>query len=66
MILIIQTLLNMDLTKSCDMTVMVVGGKMREGGIRTKFPLFVVGIQYIMIQVKNQEITMNMYFKIRS
>lgn len=54
----------MDLTKSCDMT-NGGGGEMREGDIRTKFPLFVVGIQYIMNKVKNQEITVNMYFKIR-
>lgn len=44
MILITQTLLNMDLTKSRDMTVMVVGGGRGEGNIGTKFQLFVVAI----------------------
>lgn len=55
----------MDLTKNCDITVMVVGDGIREGSIRTKFQLSVVRIQQVMIKLKNWEITMSMYFKIR-
>lgn len=44
MILIIQTL-NVNLTKHCGMSVMVVGDGVREGSIRTKFQLSVVRIQ---------------------
>lgn len=48
----------MDLTKSHDMTVMIMGGGRGEGNIRTKFQLFVVAIPQVMIKVKTQEITM--------
>ena len=52
----------MDLTKNCDMTAVGVGSGKRERSSRTKFQLSVVGIQQVMIKVKNQEITMNIYF----
>lgn len=44
MILIIQTL-NMDLTKTCDMTAMVVGDGKSEVSLRSEFQLSLVGVQ---------------------